>query len=342
MIINDTMINASCEEILSELQRQLAINNIPYLHKFINSGKNIMVQCPYHGNGQERRPSAGIKKSDGTFHCFACGQVHTLPEVISYVFNKDDVFGRWGMKWIIKNFTAVKVEERKDVEIDLERNNITNKSNVLGSNHSDKSNSFVTEEELDSYRYYHEYWTKRGITDDNIIELFDLGYDKRTNCITFPVRDIDGNCLFVARRNVETKWFNYPKDVEKPLYGLYELYKIYGDTKLKGLYNPYPSKLNLYITESMIDCLLLWQAGKCAVALNGTGSATQIETLKKLPIRHYVLATDNDTAGKLARKKLRKALSNKLITEIDFPSNRKDIGECTKEELLHIEKWEAF
>lgn len=348
MIINDTMINASCEDIVYELQRQLQINQIPYLHKIQDSGKNLMVTCPYHGNGQERRPSAGIRKSDGTLHCFACGQVHTLPEVISYVFNKDDVFGRWGMKWIIKNFTAVRVEERKDVEIDLERNNTTNKSNVLGSNHSDKSNSFVTEEELDSYRYYHEYWTTRGITADWLIELFDLGWDAKTNCITFPVRDIDGNCLFVARRSVKTKWFNYPKDVEKPLYGLFEFKSVLEAThELPYQINTYgavksvnPDKL--YITESMIDCLLLWQAGKYAVALNGTGSATQIETLKKLPIRHYVLATDNDTAGKLARKKLRKALSNKLITEIDFPSNRKDIGECTKEELLHIEKWEAF
>lgn len=342
MIVNDIMINASCEEIIAELQRQLAINKIPYLQKTHDAGRNIQVQCPYHGNGQERRPSAGILKKDGTFHCFACGEVHTLPEVISYVFDKDDMFGKWGMKWILKNFATVKVEERADVEIDLERNHTTNKNNILDNSADNKHSSFVTEEELDSYRYYHKYWAERGIVDDDIIELFDLGYDKRTNCITFPVRDIDGNCLFVARRNVETKWFNYPKDAEKPLYGLYELYKLYGGTKLKGLYNPYPNKLNLYITESMIDCILLWQAGKYAVALNGTGSVEQINVLKKLPIRHYVLATDNDTAGKLARAKLRKALSNKLITEIQFPEFRKDIGECTQEEIQNIDKWEVF
>ena len=190
-----------------------------------------------------------------------------------------------------------------------------------------------TEEELDSYRYYHEYWTKRGITDEDIIELFDLGYDKRTNCITFPVRDIDGNCLFVARRNVETKWFNYPKDVDKPLYGLYEM-------KLNNVRCGKNTKL--YITESMIDCILLWQAGYYAVALNGTGSAEQIETLRKLPIRHYVLATDNDNAGLLARNKIRNQLSNKLITEIQFPDDIKDIGECTKEQILKIERWEVF
>lgn len=332
MLINDIMINASCEEILSELQRQLAINHIPYLQKSHDAGRNIQVQCPYHGNGQERRPSAGILKKDGTFHCFACGAVHTLPEVISYVFGKDDMFGKWGMKWILKNFATVKVEEREDVEIDLERNNISNKSDVLDSSDSNKSN-YVTEEELDSYRYYHKYWTERGITDDDIIELFDLGYDKRTNCITFPVRDIDGNCLFVARRNVETKWFNYPKDVEKPLYGLYEM-------KLENVRCDKHTKL--YITESMIDCILLWQAGKYAVALNGLGNELQFKQLRELPIRHYVLATDNDESGRKARDRIKFNIPRKMFTEIDFPRAIKDIGECTKEQIQNIERWEVF
>jgi len=341
MIINNTIINAECSEIIAELQRQLAINNIHYLQRTHDSGRNIQVQCPYHGNGQERRPSAGIRKEDGLFHCFACGQSHTLPEVISYCFGKEDMFGKWGMRWLIKNFSSIVKEERKDVEIDLERNNSTNKATILDNSISSKSNTFVTEEELDSYRYYHHYWTKRGITDDNIIELFDLGYDIRTNCITFPVRDIDGNCLFVARRNVETKWFNYPKDVEKPLYGLYELRQSFMQ-QYEGISDFYYGAYKLYVTESMIDCLLLWQANKYAVALNGTGSKEQLHILKNIPARQIVLATDNDKAGKLAREKLRKALSNKLITEIDFPSNRKDIGECTKEEIENIEQWEVF
>lgn len=328
MIIQDNVINASCEDIVYELQRQLHINKISYLHKIQDSGKNIMVTCPYHGNGQERRPSAGIRKIDGLFHCFACGQAHTLPEVISYCFGKDDMFGRWGMKWILKNFSTVQVEERKDVEIDLERNNISNKSDVLDSSNNNQPN-YVSEEELDSYRYYHEYWTKRGITDENIIELFDLGYDKRTNCITFPVRDIDGNCLFVARRNVETKWFNYPKDVEKPLYGIYEL-------KQKGIYDFYGA--TVFITESMIDCLRLWQNHRLAIALNGTGSSEQFAQIRKMPIRKIVLATDNDMAGIKARAKIRVHCYNKIITEVILPDGRKDIGECTDEEIQNLKE----
>ena len=341
MIINDVILNADCEEIIAELQRQLAVNQINLLQRTHDAGRNIQVQCPYHGNGQERRPSAGIRKEDGLFHCFACGQAHTLPEVISYCFGHyEDVLGKFGMNWLITNFATIRKEERKDVEIDMERNNSTSKNTRLEHTASFEPN-FVTEEELDSYRYYHSYWADRGIVDENIIELFDLGYDLRTNCITFPVRDIEGNCVFVARRNVSTKWFNYPKDVEKPLYGLYELRQSFMQ-QYEGISDFYYGAYKLYVTESMIDCLLLWQANKYAVALNGTGSKEQLHILKNLPARQIVLATDNDEAGQRAREKLRKALPNKLITEINFPDNRKDIGECTKEEIENIEQWEVF
>ena len=345
MIINDIMINADCGDILAELQRQLTINEIPLLQKTKDSGDNIMVQCPYHGNGQERRPSAGIRKSDGMFHCFACGETHTLPEVISYCFGNDDMFGKQGFKWIMKNFATVQVEERKDVEIDLERSHTSHKNSLLGNSSVDKLNR-VSEEELDSYRYYHKYWTKRGITDEHIIELFDLGYDPKTDCITFPVRDINGNCLFVARRSVKTKYFNYPRDVEKPLYGLYELslraFNNYGFVSV-GNYVIDTFRYNeIFITESMIDCILLWQAGFYALALNGTGSELQFKQLRELPIRKLILATDNDKAGQQAREKIKKNVPNKLFTEIDFPQGIKDIGECTVEEIKNIKDWEVW
>lgn len=337
VIINEVQINASLEDILTELKSQLALNNIPMMQTMKDSGTDIMVCCPYHNYGQERRPSAGIKKSDGTFHCFACHEVHTLPEVISHCFGyTNDMFGKQGFKWIMKNFGTVQVEERKDVEIDLARNNTSNKNSVLDNSNTDKS-KFVSEEELDSYRYNHNYWAQRGIIDSDIIELFDLGYDIKNSCITFPVRDIDGNCVFVAKRNVKTKWFNYPKGVDKPLYGLYELWQqLKKNVKID----------EVFITESMIDAILLWQAGYYALAFNGTGSELQYHQLRHLPIRKYILATDNDEAGQKARQKVRNKIQRKLITEIDFPATIKDVGDLGNakrfEDIRNIKQWEVF
>lgn len=362
MEINNIYFNASCEDILDELKTQLAMNNIPLLQKTRDSGNDIMVQCPYHGNGQERKPSAGIRKSDGMFHCFACGETHSLQEVISHCFGKqEDILGTFGWQWLNRNFRSINVEVRKDVKIDVGRNNVSNKSNAKH-NRLDNSNNtqstFVTEEELDKYRYYHPYWKKRGIVDDTIIELFDLGFDKTTNSITFPVRNVEGGTLFVARRSVQTKFFNYPRGVEKPLYGLHEITKYFDS--INGLnqwenalaldfdfdnpnhiigYN-FPSEV--FVCESMIDCILLCQESHWAVALNGLGNALQFRQLRNLPCRKLILATDNDKAGLQARKRIRDNVKNKLITEIDFPEGIKDIGECTKEQRKHILKWEVF
>lgn len=327
MLIDDRIINADCLDIINELQAQLHMNNIPLINKIVNTTDNVMITCPYHKDGQERKPSAGIKKEDGTFHCFTCGETHSLPEVISYCFGYNDMFGKQGMKWLTKNFNYTEVENR-NVECNINRDISRNRNTNTVSN-TRNTNGFVTEQELDKYRYYHSYWTKRGIVDDEIIELFDLGYDKETECITFPVRDKDGNCLFVARRSVKTKYFNYPSGAEKPLYGLYELSK-------------YKNISEVFICESMIDCILLWQSGYFAVALNGLGSKEQLEMLDKLPCRRLILATDNDDAGRQARERIRKNVNRKIITEIDFPSNIKDVGECSLEQIEDIKKWEVL
>ena len=357
MRINDIELNANLSDILFELQTQLMANNIPLLQKTKETTTHIQVQCPYHSNGQERKPSAGIRKSDGVFHCFACGEVHSLQEVITHCFGHyDDIVGVFGVKWLMRNFASIQVEERKDVEIDYYRVRSTYDKSVVdnlhytdGENNQGRNKGFVVESELDKYRYYHPYWTKRGITDENIIELFDLGYDKETDCITFPVRDIKGNCLFIARRSVKTKYFNYPQGVEKPLYGLYELSCIagwYGNqlSKVTGNGNVYvgldwKEPINeVIITEAMIDGLTCWQYGKYAVALNGLGNQRQFTELQQLPCRELILATDNDEAGMKARDRIRKNVRNKIITEYILPKGKKDINELSKEEFLNLKK----
>ena len=93
MVINGVLFNCEVLDILTELQAQLTINNIKLMQRIKDGPDNVQVQCPYHKNGQERRPSAGIRKSDGVFHCMACGETHSLQEVISYCFGHyDDIY----------------------------------------------------------------------------------------------------------------------------------------------------------------------------------------------------------------------------------------------------------
>lgn len=315
MIINEIPFNVELVDIIRELQSQLIANQIPLLSKIKETPNDVMVSCPYHKEGQERRPSAGIRKSDGLFHCFTCNEVHSLEEFISHCLGYDeDILGTHGWEWLTKNFLTVSVEQRRDLNLDLSRTVCT-----------ESNNNFITEEELDSYRYYHPYMWERKLTKE-IVELFDVGYDKKTNCLTFPVRNIYGNTLFIARRSVKSKFFNYPFEVEKPLYGIYELNQV----------KPFAEEV--IVCESMIDALSCWVWGKYAVALNGLGTDLQFKQLQNLPCRKLILATDNDAAGEKARKRIRYYVKNKIITQFVFPPNRKDINELTEEEFKNLQE----
>lgn len=355
MVINNVQFNVELEDVLIELKHELNSNGIELLSKMKEGPTHIQVCCPYHADGHERRPSAGIRKEDGLLHCFTCGEVHSLQEVISYCFgHKDDIVGSFGWQWLLKNFATIQVEERKDVHLDFERcnrfgslNNFRNRvcnSNRL--NYMGTNEEIVSEEELAKYRYIHPYMYKRGLTDE-IIDLFDIGYDRDTSCITFPVRDVYGNCLFIARRSVKTKFFNYPEGVEKPLYGLYEInqqtiklasenYTNFNTIVRKSI-SYYPKEI--IVCESMLDALSFWTVGKYAVALNGLGNELQFKQLRELPCRKIILATDMDERGLAARKRIRKNIGNrKIITEYIFPKGRKDANECTKDELQNLEE----
>ena len=211
-------------------------------------------------------------------------------------------------------------EKRKDVEIDYFRNTYCDRT------HSNDFNSVsLLEQEVDEYRYYHPYMYKRKLT-NYIIELFDIGYDKETDCITFPQLDRYGNCVFIARRSVKGKYFNYPQGADKIVYGIYQLYQC----------AKFPQEI--IICESMIDMLTCWSWGKFAIALNGLGTEKQIKELNKMPCRKFILATDNDKAGMRARQSLKKRIKNKIVTEYILPNGKKDINELSYKEFINLQE----
>ena len=295
LVVHDKPILADLSEIINELRAQLILaSGIELFRKGRQSGDNWMYTCPFHKGGQERKPSFGISKVDGTCHCFACGWVGSLPEMISAVFGYDDG-GSYGEKWLSRNFVALSVELRKPLAINMSRGVSRSIARAPG----------FTEQELDSYRYVHPYMYERGMTDE-IIEEFDIGYDMSTGALTFPCYYADGTPAFIARRSVKTKFFNYPQDAEKPVYGAERFYR-----------KEYEFAV---ICESIFNALTCWKWGLPAVALLGTGAREQYEILRSMPVRKFILGLDPDEAGRRGSKKLRDALGgSKIITEFDIP-----------------------
>lgn len=324
--LQDTIIQSDTQSVLDMLKFDLAQHGVDRFHIFRNNGDNIQTNCPFHKNGQERKPSFGVNGEIDKCHCFACGWIGTIEEMISELYGYQDE-GKFGKRWLIKRFNTVEIETRPNIMEGFNARNNTNIIHHISNCYDEKINKTtrrvfqnfngIAEEELDKYRYIHPYMYERGLTDE-IIERFDIGYDKKRDCITFPIKDIEGKCVFVATRSTKRKFFGLPKGYDKPIYQAYHF--------RRGKYR------TAYITESFLNCLTCWKYDKPAMAMIGTGNQKQYEILNKLPVREYILAFDPDEAGKEATERFRKNVHGKIIKELVYTDNR-DINDLQEEFL---------
>ena len=297
------------EDVILKLQLESQKLGKNYFRDIKVRKEYISVTCLYHKDGHENKPSAGFRVDNGYFSCFTCSEKHSLLEVISYIL---DTNRHGALEWLRENFSYDEFEKTKKLDFTPKKK-------------EKKEVKHINDDELKKYRMFHPYMFKRKLTKD-IIRKYDVGYDKLSDCIIFPNRDENGNILFLAKRSVKTKFFNYPKDVDKPIYGLYELKR------------DEPKAKSVIITESMINCLTCRSWGYAALALNGTGSAEQLNKLAKLDYTTYTLALDGDEAGFKGTEKIIKKLRNKkLIYVIEIPRG-KDVNDLDKEEFDRLYK----
>lgn len=295
------------------------------------------IYCPFHKGGQERKASCGILLHDemkngrllkaGFCHCFTCGYAKDFLTFMQDLLKIRNI-SQSAQEWLAENIEGFAAEDFEYLIPHELFESVQNKFAIdyLNVKLQNKKQEYVTEEELARYRYIVPYMYERKLTDE-IIEKFDVGFDANwklsdnhqpTPCITFPVRDRYGNTLFLCRRAIKSKFYNYPKEVEKPLYGIDQIT---------------PDMKSVCVCESCIDALTLWGWGYPSVALMGTGNPLQIKQLKELGIRNYVICTDGDDAGRRAVTKFKKSLSSiALVWALNMPDG-KDVNDLTKEEF---------
>lgn len=315
--INGLEVDVTLHQLLLDLRNSLSQNGIYMLHTIKPVGNNIMVSCPSHKNGQEKKPSCGISLTDtykgdrkipaGTAHCFTCDYTATLTEFISLCFDYKDG-GLFGNKWIKANYN-VSTSRTRHVNLNFNVRTSTKK-------HYDT----IDDNLLEPYRYTVDYMYKRGLT-DNVIEQFDIGYDNEQDAITIPVPDLKGDIKWVQRRLIKHKQYIIPQGINKTdfLLGASEVIKQHRE------------KDPVYIVESPFNMLTLWSMNYPAICLFGTGGGNQYEMLRKLPIRHYIIALDPDEAGIKGSRKLLKELNTyKILSKLNYTDSR-DINELQDE-----------
>ena len=316
--VNGMELDTTYHQLLIDLKGSLMSNGIFLLNDIKPTGDNIMITCPIHKDGHEHKPSCGVSIvpkyqgnkiiESGTVHCFTCGYTASLTSFISSCFGYNDG-GIFGNKWIKAQYnTGLTVKTRK-VELNLSRRRITQEELPT-----------VPYDVLEAYRYTVGYMYSRGLTDD-IIEQFDIGYDRKDDCITIPVANLKGEVKWIQRRSIVGKTYYIPSGINKTDYllGASEVLRL-------KLY-----KQPVYIVESPFNMLTLWKLGHPAICLFGTGGGNQYKMLNKLPIRHYIIALDPDEAGKKGSRKLLHHLGKtKLLSKVNYLDSR-DINDLDVE-----------
>lgn len=310
--IYNRLINTPIKTILEDLKKEL---NNGLLKDIVDKGDNLMVTCPHHKQGLENHPSCFVYTKDdnpevekGYFHCFTCDYKAPLYRAVGECFGEDDEFGK---QWLIDRYgDTYVVQEEYLPEIDL--NNV-------------EEPNYLNESILQKYEYYHPYMWERKLTKE-IVDKFEVGYNKDTDSLTFPIRDYNNNLVMITERSVSNKHFHLEKNVNKPVYLL---------NYVKDKNYPF-----VIVTEGQIDALTAWSYGQPAIALMGLGSKYQYNILNKCPIRHYVLMLDSDNAGrKGASNFIKNIRKDVLVTDI-LIKGKKDINELSKEEFDNLLKEE--
>lgn len=319
---------ATVEQVLRDLKLQIYGTGL--LREIKNTGSDLMCTCPFHGGGKESNPSCGISLNEktvkgksyeaGTVHCFTCGYTADLPQFVADLLGLRNSLD--GYKWLIAKYNY-STAEREPLELNLYRGEELRSSSMDEDMEETYHRALLESEEACEYLF-------RRKLPNWILEAFKLGYDKEDKTVLFPVRGMDGKIAFYKGRSIAGKHFYNAKDIDKSskVFGLWELCN---GSFPAGIATP---ESEIWITESEIDALSLIAYGCFAVAIMGSHiSEDQCRELERSPFRRFVLATDNDDAGRKGASQIKRLLIPKgfRFTNLRWDTDLKDINDLVKE-----------
>lgn len=300
LIIDNYIIYKSIEEVLTLLRLSLTNGKLKDIQ---DKSDDIVVSCPFHNDGQEEHGSCFIRKKDGIFHCFGCGEKGSFLKFVAKCFETSESYAK---SWLIKNF---------DGEL-IAKNILMDEPIVLNRNKGIKKH--LDESILDDYQTWNPYFNKRKLTRETA-QKFNLRYDPKYRQVIFPYYNEKGQLITLLKRSIDTKTFFIEAGITKPVYGINKIFQNNIHTCV--------------LTEGLFDCLLANQYGMPTIATLGSPSIEQFELINKSPISTIYLMFDNDNAGRSFTEKAHKYLSKRLFIIDVRIIGKKDIGELSYDEF---------
>lgn len=284
------------------------------LSKVKTVGDNVMACCPFHS---ERSPSFGVHVDTGTYNCFGCGSKGSFGHLVKVLDKFDTVCDAEDYLINVYGRYAFNTDESFDLKFEEESSQEYSIDDSL----------------LDNYRFRHPYIESRGIT-EKWQGLLDIGFDKKSNAVTFGYRDEYSKLLTVKYRSVNGKKFWYKPSMPSRIKAetLWSFDKV-----LKwGL-------KHVAITEAEFDGASVWQANVGTVAIGGNQfTDEQANKLKRLLPREaeITIFTDNDSGGGHAKRLISEKLSGHfMLTEVDWSliqGNPKDANDLTESQIAYL------
>lgn len=265
-----------------------------------------MALCPMH---TDKSPSFTVHLTEGAWRCYSkCGSSGDLAVLVQKMRGGDlkRIQSRLKNMFLDREDLLLKLFEEPEKEEEKETEPL-----------------FYERGRMYPYLY------KRGFTPE-ILKEFDCGidpfvYDKPTDsyikCVVVPVT-VDHKLVGLYRRAIKGKKFknSYGLDKENILFGLDHI----------------PDDVDtVVVVEGALDAIWLFQHGYHAVATLGGGlSEAQAELLvRRFP--YVILAFDSDEEGKSFERDGYALLRKRVVlTRITLPEGRKDVQQCSAEELL--------
>lgn len=310
------------EEVFSLISRYLPGPFSP------GGGDNVLTRCPFHGGGQERKPSFSIDLRQGVFHCFACDEKGTLRTLLRKLNLSDDSID----------------SELKVVKPHLERTqrlHRVERDNQFAFRDPFLADYILPEKVLGAYNFCPKMLLDKGF-DQSVLHDMGVGYDLSKHRITYPIRDIYGNLAGISAGATEYSSLPHPKykvyqgrrqdfqghwkegDFGPSFDEMYPGFVCENHDFLWNYDNLWPfartmaeSNTTVCIVEGFKACLWMKQSGfKNTVALMGSYlSRRQLQLLQRLGC-NLVLALDNDLPGIKATARVGKLLRDSMHAKL--------------------------
>lgn len=146
----------------------------------------IAAACPFHKGGTERHPSFWINRSTGHWGCFTCQE------------------SGGGLKYLLRELghSSTKIEAEldeaaKDASKAIKLSEAKRKKKARA---SFKGVQILPESVLGVFDFLPVDLIEMGFTEEMLV-MHDVGFDKRNNRITFPIRDAFGNVVGISGRS---------------------------------------------------------------------------------------------------------------------------------------------